>query len=226
MFRCMSTRSQTDGAPIRLALVDDYEIVLVGVAHMFDEYRDRIHVVEIDAKEPVTSEVDIVLYDTFAQPEADDEEIETLIANPLAHRVVVYTWAFAPSVVEAALSKGACGYLSKTLQASELVDALERIHGGEVVVSPAPSRARSTATHDWPGRVEGLTERESEVIALITQGRSNREIADLTFLSPNSVKMYIRTSYRKIGVSSRTQAVLWGIDHGFKPDGRQMDRWR
>ena len=215
-----------DGAPIRLALVDDYEVVLVGVAHMFDEYRDRVEVVEIDAREPVTSPVDIVLYDTFAQPEADADEIETLIANPLAHRVVVYTWAFAPEVIEAALARGACGYLSKTLQAADLVDALERIHDGEVVVSPKPGRSRSTATHDWPGRVEGLTERESEVIALITQGHSNREIAALTFLSPNSIKMYIRSSYRKIGVSSRTQAVLWGIDHGFKPDRHQMDRWR
>ncbi len=221
----MSTSSRA-GAPIRLALVDDYEVVLVGLAHMFEAYRDRVEVVEIDAGATVKSDVDIVLYDTFAQPEADRDDIQALIDNQHADRVVVYTWAFAPEVIDAALAKGACGYLSKTLQAAELVDALERIHAGEIVVSPKPARARSTATHDWPGRVEGLTERESEVIALITQGYSNREIAQMTFLSPNSIKMYIRTSYRKIGVSSRTQAVLWGIEHGFKPDSHQIDRWR
>jgi DNA-binding NarL/FixJ family response regulator len=126
--------------------------------------------------------------------------------------------------VEAAFAKGASGYLSKTLQASELVDALERIHRGERVVSAEPA-GRSTATHDWPGREEGLTERESEVIALITQGRSNREIAELMYLSPNSIKTYIRSSYRKIGVSSRTQAVIWGMAHGFGTQNHQFDRW-
>jgi DNA-binding NarL/FixJ family response regulator len=209
--------------PIRVALVDDYEVVLRGVAHMFEQY-DQVEVVEIDANGPVTSDVDIALYDTFAQAEADRADLEVLVANPHADRVVVYTWAFAPELVEAALAKGASGYLSKTLQAAELVDALERIHAGEQVVSQVPT-GRSTSTHDWPGREEGLTERESEVIALITQGRSNREIAELMYLSPNSIKTYIRSSYKKIGVASRTQAVLWGISHGFQSPGRQFDRW-
>ena len=70
---------------------------------------------------------------------------------------------------------------------------------------------------DWPGRREGLTDRESEILALITQGKSNAEVAALTYLSPNTVKSYIRTLYRKIGVDSRTQAVLWGVGNGFRP---------
>lgn len=212
------------GAPIRIALVDDYEVVLRGVAHMFDQY-PQIEVVEIDTDEPVTSDVDIALYDTFAQAEADRAELDALVANRHAGKVVVYTWAFAPELIDAALAKGASGYLSKTLQASELVAALERIHAGEQVISPSPPNGRSTATHDWPGREEGLTERESEVIALITQGRSNREIAELMYLSPNSIKTYIRSSYRKIGVASRTQAVIWGMAHGFKATDHRFDRW-
>ena len=52
-------------------------------------------------------------------------------------------------------------------------------------------------------------------MALITQGKSNAEVAALTYLSPNTVKSYIRTIYRKIEVGSRTQAVLWGVNHGF-----------
>ena len=59
-----------------------------------------------------------------------------------------------------------------------------------------------------------------------TQGKSNDDVAALTFLSKNSIKSYIRSAYRKIGASSRTQAVLWGIDHGFKPDHRRIDHWR
>src|SRR4029079_2093260 len=99
-----------------------------------------------------------------------------------------------------------------------LVDAIERIHAGERVlpigggtVSPKPESA-------WPGKEHGLTVREAEIIALITQGLSNQEIADRSYLSINSVKTYIRTAYRKIGVERRAQAVLWGIKNGFEPD--------
>jgi DNA-binding CsgD family transcriptional regulator len=58
-------------------------------------------------------------------------------------------------------------------------------------------------------RSEGLADRESEILALITHGKSNAEVATLTYCSPNTVKSYIRTIYRKIEVTSRTQAVLW-----------------
>jgi DNA-binding NarL/FixJ family response regulator len=212
--------------PIKVALVDDYDVVLIGLAHMFDQYADRIVVAEIDANRPVVDDVDIVMYDSFAQPEADHDEIRVLIDNPRARRVAVFTWNFHPALVRSALEKGASGYLSKTLPASELVAALEAIHAGDVVVSPAPGKARPTIGLDWPGRAEGLTERESEILALISQAKSNAEIAALTFLSVNSVKSYIRSTYRKIGAQSRTQAVLWGIDHGFTPDHHRIDHWR
>jgi two-component system, NarL family, response regulator LiaR len=214
----------TRTGPLLVAIVDDYEVVVRGLAHMFDQY-DEICVAELDVNEPVTTDVHVALYDTFAQAEADRADLDALVANPHVGAVVVYTWAFAPELVDHALAKGASGYLSKTLQASELVEALIRIAGGEVVVSDVPTRARATATQNWPGREETLTERESEVIALITQGYSNREVAELMYLSPNSIKSYIRSSYRKMGVTSRTQAVLWGIAHGFKTDNRSLDRW-
>ena len=95
--------------PITVALVDDYDVVLIGVANMFDRYRDRVVVAEIDANKGVVDEVDIVLYDSFAQPESDHEEIATLVANPRARRVVVYTWNFHPNLIESARQQGAHG---------------------------------------------------------------------------------------------------------------------
>ena len=213
-------------APITVALVDDYDVVLIGLAHMFDAYRDRVVVVEIDANKPVSTPVDIVLYDSFAQSESDGDDLDILINNPNANRVVIYTWNFHPVLIEHAKERGAHGYVSKTLPAAELVAALEAVHAGEVVVSEGTQRARSNLGLDWPGRSEGLTDRESEILALITQGKSNAEVAALTYLSPNTVKSYIRTVYRKIDVASRTQAVLWGVNHGFTPDHHRMDGWR
>ena len=213
-------------SPITVALVDDYDVVLMGVAKILDQYRERVIVAEIDTNKPVSDEVDIVLYDSFAQPESDHHEIGVLVKNPRAKHVVVYTWNFHPELVAMAREQGVHGYLSKALPAREFVDALESVYAGEVVVSDAPRRTGSANGLDWPGRGEGLTDRESEILALITQGLSNADVARQTFLSPNTVKSYIRTIYRKIEAGSRTQAVIWGVQHGFSPDHRRIDHWR
>jgi DNA-binding NarL/FixJ family response regulator len=213
-------------APVRVALVDDYDVVVIGLAHLFDGYRDRIVVAELATNRPVRDEVDVVLYDSFAQPEADHDDIAVLVGNPHARHVAVYTWNFHPALVDSAMAKGASGYLSKTLPANELVIAVEAIADGKIVVSDPPPRSRSTAGLDWPGRTEGLTDREAEVLALITQGKSNIEIAQVMYISINTVKSYIRSAYRKIGVTRRSAALLWGIAHGFQPDFHRIDHWR
>jgi DNA-binding NarL/FixJ family response regulator len=216
----------TRRAPVCVALVDDYDVVVVGLAHLFDAYADRILIAELDTNEAVSDDVDVVLYDSFAQPEADHDEIEVLVKNPHARHVAVYTWNFHPTLIESALAKGAHGYLSKTLPARDLVAAVESIAAGDVVISEPPSRSRPAPGLEWPGRTEGLTDREAEVLALITQGKSNIEIAALMFLSINTVKTYIRSAYRKIGVTTRSQAILWGVSHGFTPDHHRIDHWR
>jgi len=68
------------------------------------------------------------------------------------------------------------------------------------------------------GRDLGLTPREIRILALIAQGLSNEEMAARDYLSINSIKTYIRGAYRKIGVRSRSQAVMWAIQHGFASD--------
>jgi len=209
-----------------VALVNDYDVVVAGVARMLDPYRDRVVVAEIATNEPVEDSVDVALYDNFAQPESDRDEVSTLVANPHCRRVAVYTWNFHPDLIQDARKRGVHGYLSKALPARELVGALEAVHAGEVVISDAPPRPRSTPGLDWPGRGEGLTDLESEILALITQGMSNAKVAELTYLSPNTVKSYIRAIYRKIGAGSRTQAVLWGVRHGFTPDHDRIEHWR
>jgi DNA-binding NarL/FixJ family response regulator len=213
-------------APITIALVNDYEIVVMGIAQILEQYRDRVVIAELDTNKPVSDMVDIALYDSFAQPESDHDEISVLVRNQRARRVAVYTWNFDPELIKSARKQGVHGYLSKALPACDLVSALEAIHAGEIVIGDPPPRARSIGGLNWPGRSEGLTDRESEILALITQGNSNAEVARLTYLSPNTVKSYIRTIYRKIGVTSRTQAVLWGVRHGFTPDHHRVEHWR
>ena len=207
---------------IRVALVNDYEVVVQGLAAMLRSYQDTVQVVELDLNKNVGQPVDITLYDTFAGTQGDRAEARVLAANKLAGKVVVYSWNLDAALVTTALANGASGYLSKGLPARDLVEALHAVHRGVQEVWPVRPGATRVVGGDWPGREEGLTPREAEVLALITQGLSNVEIAERANLSINSVKTYIRSCYRRIGVTNRTNAVLWGVEHGFRPDRERI----
>lgn len=202
--------------PLRVAIVNDYEIVVAGVGAALSPFRSRIAVVELDTGLPVISDVDLILYDTFGQVQGDGVDLEDLVRGGDA-KVVIFSWNLQPDLVDRALERGASGYLSKELRADEIVDGLEAVARGEVV-RPAKEESDGEEHGAWPGRDHGLSAREAEVIALITQGLSNEEIARTTYLSINSVKTYIRAAYRKIGATRRAQAVIWGMTHGFEPD--------
>jgi DNA-binding NarL/FixJ family response regulator len=204
--------------PIRVAVVNDYEIVVAGVAAMLAPYHDRVRVVELDSGLPVVNDVDVILYDTFAAVQGNGVDLDELLQGSDA-RVVIFSWNLHRELVASALERGAAGYLSKGMDAEEIVAGIEAVHRGETITPPESAPAVDTrAAGEWPGREAGLSAREAEVIALIAQGLSNQEIAERTYLSINSVKTYIRTAYRKMNVSRRSQAVAWGLRHGFEPD--------
>jgi len=198
--------------PLHVVVVDDDELVAHGLAAMLAPYQDQVVVDEpvIDGPSP---HADIALYDTFGRPDTDHGRLAELISQPSFGKVVVWTWNFQPWLAADSTQMGACGYLSKSLNATDLLNALVDVHAGKTVISPSAS-----AGGEWPGSERGLTARESEVLTLITQGHSNADIAAMTCLSINSIKSYIRSCYRKIDVGSRSQAVLWGIEHGMRPE--------
>ncbi|MFD1720609.1 response regulator transcription factor [Amnibacterium endophyticum] len=211
--------------PIRVALIDDYEVVLAGLGRMLERYADRVEIVEIGVHARVDEPVDVALLDAFAQREPEAHAVARMVDNPMNHHVAVYTWDMRQQQIDASLEAGARGYLAKSLAASELVDALQQIAAGELVVGRSETRRTRADGLDWPGRAEGVTDRESEILAFIAQGLSNADIAELVHLSPNTVKTHIRAAYRKIGVSNRVEAVIWGARHGFRPDHRSVDHW-
>ena len=202
-------------APVRIAIVNDYDVVVQGLARMFEPMKDRIHVVEVSTNRPGVEPVDIALIDSFAQT----RDVNEVLAEANAAKYVFYSWTLEPELIETWARFGVVGFLDKRLTGEELADALERIHRGESgVVSADYPPSVDYDLGDWPGRNRGLSAREAEVVALITQGLGNEEIADRMYMSINTVKTYIRTAYRKMGVDSRARAILWGVDNGFRPD--------
>lgn len=209
---------------LNVAILNDFEIVVRGLHSMLAPFSDRLRVVELTTDTSVVRDVDITLYDTFSNPQVDSGDMDEILAGrgDGVGAVVVYTWSTRPDLVQLALEKGCRGYLDKGLTGEELVRALEQIAAGEVVTTPIRDESEvglADLVHgDWPGRSTGLTPREAEVVSLITQGLTNQDIAVRTCLSLNSIKGYIRTAYRKMGVTRRSQAVRWGHEHGMTPD--------
>jgi NarL family two-component system response regulator LiaR len=201
--------------PIRLAIVDDYAVVIAGVASLLAE--EHIDVVETAASLPVISDVDVVLYDTFGQVHGQGIDLEDFVRDSGA-KVVIYSWNLRPELIERAVAEGASGYLSKVLTGPAIVGALERIMNGEIVILAGDRETSVGGAGDWPGRSAGLSPREAEVVALIARGLTNQEIAERAHVSMNSIKSYIRSAYRKIGVERRTQAMVWAMANGFQHD--------
>src|SRR3954469_17856960 len=106
--------------PIRLAIVDDYAVVVAGVASLLAE--ERVDVVETGTSLPVISDVDIVLYDTFGQVHGQGIDLEDFVRDSGA-KVVIYSWNLRSGLIERALAEGACGYLSKVLTGPAIMAA-------------------------------------------------------------------------------------------------------
>jgi NarL family two-component system response regulator LiaR len=196
--------------PIRLAIDDDYPIVIRGLAAMLADHADRVEVVELGPDMSVAA--DVVLKDSFAMT----DDMKEYVASAKG-RVLVFSASDDEQAVRSVLEQGVAGYVHKSASVGELLDAIERVHRGERVVQADLRPGDGVGTRDWPGRAEGLSDRESEVLALICQGMSNQQVAQTLYLSINSIKTYIRMLYRKIGAESRSQAVIWGLQHGFSP---------
>jgi len=210
-------------APLRVCVLNDYEIVVRGLAEMLRPHAGTVKVVQTAVGLPEPGAADLVLYDTFGQQQANVLDIDDIVRRA-GTPVVVFTWNLDRVLVEEAVRRGAVGYLSKGMRAADLVEALLRIRDGERLV-PAPSAANPDEVHGaWPGKSHGLSAREAEMIALVAQGLSNQEIAERAYLSINSVKTYLRTGYRKLGIERRSQAVLWGLRHGLVPPDADTPR--
>ena len=200
-----------------MTVVNDYLVVVAGVNALLAPYGDRVEVVERHTVTSGSVPVDVALYDTFAAPVGRNARLEALLEDPLIGAVAVYSFAVDVRSVDDAMARGAQGFLAKSLSAIELVEGIEAIAAGENVTRTGPGRS-VMRSDQWPAKDAGLSPREAEVVGLIVQGLSNQQIAEDCYLSANSVKTYIRSAYRKMGVTTRARAVAWGIEHGLKPD--------
>jgi DNA-binding NarL/FixJ family response regulator len=194
--------------PIQAALVNDYEIVLEGLRALLKPSEREIHVVELDVRKAPRRRVDLTLLDTYGEVESLGDRVRTLAADPGNGIIVLFSFSDHPQAVRRAMRAGAQGFISKAESAQQITDGIVAAARGErVVLTRSSQRASIDEVLRWPGREIGLTERESELLSLLSTGMTNRELGSHLYVSENTVKTQLRHLYAKLNVRNRAQAV-------------------
>ena len=207
--------------PIRTLLIDDHPLFRKGLAELL-EHDGRVHVVGIAASpaeaRPLLRERPHVIVMDLHMPGGDGAEaIRALRAEGVEVPVVALTVSDAEEDMARTLRAGARGYLLKSMEPDEVVDALARAVRGEVVVAPAMT-AKLVRLLDGRGAAQGslmdqLTPREREILACLARGRSNKAIAQELGISADTVKLHVRNVLAKLNLSSRIEAAVFAVRH-------------
>lgn len=196
---------------VRVAAVNDYELIVAGVARMLEEFPDRLDVRDrIVIGDPIEGgPIDVALYDTYGRIGIAEPALRALVADPQITAVVVFSLDFPDQLVTDSLAAGADGFISKALAADAIADAIVRVAAGERVAALPPAPRPALEALDWPGKDDGLTERQSQVLVLLAEGLTNQEIADSLYLSIETVKNYLRSVYAKLEFRNRATATAY-----------------
>jgi DNA-binding NarL/FixJ family response regulator len=218
---------------IRVLIADDHPMVRQGL-RVFLEVQGDMEVVGEAADGAAAARMaaelrpDVLLLDLIMPGVDGLGALELLAGSDLEVRALIVTSFGDHSGVAQALRAGARGYLSKDLEPSALAAAIRAVAAGHVLLSPEAAAALAAGNHaaggdpvngavgSGPGQNAAgaqLTAREREVLQLLAEGKSNRDIARLLTVSEKTVKTHVSSVLMKLGVSDRTQAALWAVRH-------------
>jgi DNA-binding NarL/FixJ family response regulator len=218
---------------MKVLIVDDHTLVRHGIALLVKECFADATVREAGSADEAIDllkedEADVALVDV-RMPDRDGLELlrEIKATWPKIPVIMLTTFDHA-AYVKQALGDGADGYMLKDSAPEDLDQAIRvaMAGGGNVLSARAirslfESSSQSEMDRDRPIRPESLTQRETDILALLSEGKSNREIARSLFLSEKTVKAHLAAVFRKLGVANRTQAAMAAVGMGMGPGRRQ-----
>lgn len=222
---------------MKVLIVDDHELVRRGLGHVVRDCFPDAEVVEASnaasALELMPHDVEIALVDV-RMPDSDGLELLHELKTRWPDVPVIMLTSFDHAhYVRRALSEGAAGYMLKDATPDDLEQAIKvAISGGGNVLSPKVIQNLFEATAADPTAPEGsrgarpagaLTQRETDILALLAEGKSNRDISRALYLSEKTVKAHLAAIFRKLGVTNRTQAAMAAVSMGIGPDLRMVD---
>ncbi len=208
--------------PIRVALVNDYVIVVEGLRALLRSSEPEIEVIEMDIRKGPRRGVDVTLLDTYGELGPLAERVRSLGADSSNGAIVVFSFSDRPQAVRSAMRAGAQGFISKAVPRQQFIDGIKAAaRGDRVVLTQRSQHAQIDEALRWPGREIGLTERESELLSLLSTGMTNRELGSHLYVSENTIKTQLRSLYAKLGVRNRAQAASLAVQDILGDHGRQ-----
>lgn len=208
---------------LRILLVDDHEVVRLGIKALLTRQNQFQVVAEAgNAQEAVEQALhhkpDVVIMDIRLPGKSGIEATQEITKKLPDTKVIVLTSFAEDNLLFDAIMAGASGYVLKQIGSGELVRALETVARGENLLDPALTqkvfdRVRQTVRDAQGEDLARLTEREMQILGLIAQGKTNKEIAEKIFLSEKTVRNYVSSLLDKLQLSSRTEAATYAVRH-------------
>ena len=209
-----------------IIIVDDHEVVRIGLKSLLEHHPQFEVIGEAgNAKEALEQvarlEPDIVLMDIRLPGSSGIEACEEITKTYNNIRVVMLTSYAEDEMLFSAIRAGASGYVLKQIGGDDLIRALESVGRGEALLDPAVTQrvfqeVRRAVKEEEASAFANLSQQERHVLLLVSEGRTNREIAKALFLGEGTVRNYVSSILSKLGVSNRAEAAAYAVEHNLR----------
>jgi DNA-binding NarL/FixJ family response regulator len=213
-------------AKLRILLVDDHEVVRLGLRSLLARHPGFDVVAEAATENEAVQKAleykpDIVLLDIRLAGGNGVAACEAIMAQLPDTKIIMLTSYAEDEMLFAAIRAGAVGYVLKQVGTQDVIRAIEAAGRGEAMLDPSLTQRvfqemRRAIKREEATAFDELTTQEKQVLMLITEGKTNREIADALFLSEGTVRNYVSSVLSKLGVSNRAEAAAYAIQHHLK----------
>ena len=210
----------------RILLVDDHEIVRLGLKALLERHPSFEVVAEASTAREAVEKVekfspDVVVMD-IRLPGGSGIEACGEIAERFPNSKVIMLTSYAEDeMLFSAIRAGAAGYVLKQIGGEDLLRAIEAVSRGEALLDPAVTQrifqeVRKAAKEEEASAFSALTQQEKHVLLLVSEGKTNREIAKALFLGEGTVRNYVSSILSKLGVSNRAEAAAYAVEHNLR----------
>jgi two-component system, NarL family, response regulator DevR len=210
----------------RILLVDDHEVVRLGLKALLERHPQFEVVGEAGSAREALEQVennhpDVVVMDIRLPGTSGIEACEEITSRFPETRVLMLTSYAEDEMLFSAIRAGASGYILKQIDGEELVRALEAVARGEALLDPAVTQrvfqeVRRAVKEEEASAFVHLSQQEKHVLLLVSEGRTNREIAKALFLGEGTVRNYVSSILSKLGVSNRAEAAAYAVEHNLR----------
>jgi DNA-binding NarL/FixJ family response regulator len=210
----------------RIILVDDHEVVRLGLKSLLERHPQFEVVGEAasarDALEQVAAtQPDVVVMDIRLPGTSGIEACEQIVDNYPNTKVIMLTSYAEDEMLFSAIRAGASGYVLKQIASEELIKAIEAVGRGEALLDPAVTQrvfqeVRRAVKEEEASAFAHLSQQEKHVLLLVSEGKTNREIAKNLFLGEGTVRNYVSSILSKLGVNNRAEAAAYAVEHNLR----------